>query len=152
MRALVQRVSSARVEVAGTTTGEVGRGLLVLVGAARHDTLDDVAWLARKVVGLRIFEDEAGRMQHDVRAAGGGILVVSQFTLYGDCTRGRRPSFGEAMAPDAAAALVDAFVLALRQEGATVSTGRFGATMQVHLVNEGPVTLMIESPARAQTM
>jgi D-tyrosyl-tRNA(Tyr) deacylase len=145
MRAVVQRVSRARVSVAGEVLGEVGVGLLVLLGAGEGDGEADADYLADKVVGLRIFEDEAGRMNRAVGEAGGGLLVVSQFTLYGDCRRGRRPSFTAALEPRAAAALCDRFVARARAAGLAVATGRFGATMAVELVNDGPVTLLLDS-------
>ncbi|TVQ96059.1 MAG: D-tyrosyl-tRNA(Tyr) deacylase [Deltaproteobacteria bacterium] len=148
MRALLQRVRHARVEVDGDITGAIDSGLLVFLGVGRDDTEDDLHWLVRRILGLRIFEDDTGRMQHDVRDVGGALLVVSQFTLYGDCRRGRRPSFTEAMAPESAARMVDRFVDALRDGGVPVETGRFGAMMDVHLLNDGPVTLMLESPPR----
>jgi len=146
MRALVQRVSRARVRVAGSVTGEIERGLLVLLGAAREDDAGRAEWTARKVAELRIFPDEAGRMSLDVRQAGGAALVVPQFTLYGDTRRGRRPDFVRAARPEAAAPLVDRFCSVLEAAGVRVERGVFGAHMEVELVNDGPVTLMIETP------
>lgn len=145
MRALIQRVSEARVEVGGRVTGSIGRGLLVLVGAGQGDTEADVAWTARKVAELRVFEDEDGKMNRSVEDIGGGVLAVSQFTLHADCRKGRRPSFVRALEPVAASALVDRFVGLLRQRGLVVETGEFGAMMDVHLVNQGPVTVMLDS-------
>ncbi|HET9328644.1 MAG TPA: D-aminoacyl-tRNA deacylase [Candidatus Eisenbacteria bacterium] len=146
MRALVQRVSRASVRVDGDLTGEVGPGLLVLVGATHGDDEEAARWLARKVGELRIFSDGLGKMNLDVREAGGAVLVVPQFTLYGDARRGRRPDFMAAARPELAAPLVDAFVAALEALGLEVARGVFGAHMEVALVNDGPVTLMIESP------
>lgn len=146
MRALVQRVSRARVRVDGTTRGEVGAGLLVLLGATHSDGEPDVSWLVSKVAGLRVFADDAGKMNRDVREAGGAVLVVPQFTLYGDVRRGRRPGFEDAARPEVAEPLFEAFCAALAAEGVTVSRGVFRAHMEVELVNDGPVTLMLESP------
>lgn len=146
MRAVVQRVRSCRVVVAGEVVGEIGRGLLVLLGIRTGDAIEQVRWLADKVVNLRIFEDEAGKMNVSVADAGGGVLVVSQFTLYGDCQKGRRPSFIDAARPEAAEPLYEAFANAIRLHGVPVATGRFGADMQVELVNDGPVTLVLDSP------
>jgi D-tyrosyl-tRNA(Tyr) deacylase len=144
MRAVVQRVSRASVKVEGREVGVIGRGLLVLLGVARGDDGSKVAWMADKIAGLRIFPDEEGKMNRDVTSAGGEVLVVSQFTLYGDVSRGRRPSFVEAAPPEEAVSLYQAFVAALRERGLSVATGEFGATMQVELVNDGPVTLVID--------
>ena len=144
MRALVQRVSEARVRIDGSVVGEIGTGLCVLVGV-RHDDDETVAQkLADKVWNLRVFADDAGTMNLPVSDAGGQVLVVSQFTLYGNTERGRRPSWVEAARPEQAEPLVLAFGEALRELGATVATGEFGADMQVELVNDGPVTLMLE--------
>jgi D-tyrosyl-tRNA(Tyr) deacylase len=145
MRAVLQRVSGARVRVGEEVIGEIGCGLLVLLGVARADTVEQARWLAEKVVGLRLFEDAEGKMNRDVTEAGGGVLVVSQFTLYGDCRKGRRPSFIDAAAPETAIPLYEAFVEAVRALGVPVATGRFGAMMDVELVNEGPVTLIVDS-------
>lgn len=145
---MVQRASRAAVRVDGEVVGElaVGKpGLLVLVGAGQGDTAADAEALADKVVGLRIFEDEAGKMNLGVEEIGGSMLVVSQFTLYGDCRKGRRPSFIDALEPVAAAALVEAFVARARTRLAHVATGKFQAHMHVELVNDGPVTLMLDS-------
>jgi D-tyrosyl-tRNA(Tyr) deacylase len=145
MRAVVQRVTQARVVVGGETVGEIGGGLLVLLGVARSDTVEQACWLADKVAGLRVFQDADDKMNRDVVEAGGAVLVVSQFTLYGDCRKGRRPSFVEAAAPEQAVPLYEAFVNALRALGIPTATGRFGAMMQVELVNDGPVTLIVDS-------
>ena len=145
MRALVQRVAEARVTVDGQVVGEVGAGLLVLLGVTHTDTAAQAAWLAGKVAGLRIFEDADGKMNRSVGDVGGSVLAVSQFTLYGDCRKGRRPSFDSAARPDQARALYDAFVAGLSALGVTVATGVFQAHMQVALVNDGPVTIMIEA-------
>jgi D-aminoacyl-tRNA deacylase len=144
MRAVVQRVARARVVVGNEVVGEVGRGLLVLLGVARGDGREQAEWLADKVVGLRVFEDADGKMNRDVTEVGGGVLVVSQFTLYGDCRKGRRPSFVEAAGPDVAVPLYEAFVNAVKALGVPTATGRFGAMMQVELVNDGPVTLIVD--------
>ncbi len=146
MRAVVQRVSRAGVRVGGEEVGAVGTGLLVLLGVAPGDTADGARWLADKVVGLRIFPDGEGKMNRDVAEAGGGVLVVSQFTLYGDCRKGRRPSFVGAAPPEVAEPLYEAFVAAVRANGVPAATGRFGAMMQVELVNDGPVTLIVDTP------
>src|SRR6516162_2096394 len=145
MRAVLQRVSRAAVVIDGETVGAIQRGLLVLLGVAPADTEKEARWLAEKVAGLRVFNDEAGKMNLGVAEVGGGVLVVSQFTLYGDCRKGRRPSFIAAAPPEVAVPLYEAFVNALRALGLPVATGRFGAMMQVELVNEGPVTLIVDS-------
>ncbi len=145
MRAVLQRVSRASVVVGDEVIGAVGLGLLVLLGVAPDDTEDDVRRLADKIVGLRIFADEADKMNRSVADVGGGVLVVSQFTLYGDCRKGRRPSFVGAAGPEIAVPLYEAFVNAIRAQGIPVATGRFGAMMRVELVNEGPVTLILDT-------
>jgi D-aminoacyl-tRNA deacylase len=145
MRALVQRVSHARVTVDGQVTGEIGPGLLVLLGVTHADTEAQATYLAGKIAGLRIFEDPDGKMNRSVVEAGGAVLAVPQFTLYGDCRKGRRPSFDAAARPDLARALFDGFVARVRALGVTVATGVFQAHMQVALVNDGPVTLMVET-------
>ena len=145
MRAVIQRVSSARVSVDGRQLAQIGRGLLVLVGVGKTDDTDDLAYIARKIRDLRIFEDENGNMNCSVVDVGGQVLVVSQFTLYGDCRRGRRPSFDAAAPPQEARVLYEALVTQLRQSGLTVATGEFQAMMSVELVNEGPVTLVLDS-------
>ena len=144
MRLVIQRVSSASVKVEGETVGAIGRGLLVLVGIERGDGPAQVRAAAEKLAGLRIFEDEAGKMNLDTAAIGGAFLLVSQFTLAGSLERGRRPSFDRAAPPDEAAPLVEALVADLRQRGHRVETGRFRAHMEVALVNDGPVTIVLE--------
>jgi len=145
VRAVVQRVSSARVEVDGEVTGAIERGLLVLLGVARDDGEKEAAWIADKIAGLRIFEDDAGKMNLSVEDVGGSVLVVSQFTLLGDCHKGRRPSFTAAAPPDRADALYQVVVARLREHGLPVETGVFQAHMAVHLVNDGPVTLILDA-------
>ncbi len=146
MRALVQRVSRASVTVDGRVTGAIARGLLVLLGATHDDGEADARWLAAKLASLRIFADDAGKMNRDVREAGGGALVVPQFTLYGDARRGRRPEFTAAARPELAEPLYERFCALLAAEGVTVERGVFRAHMDVELVNDGPVTLALESP------
>lgn len=147
MKVVVQRSKEARVTVDGTTVGSITRGLVLLVGFTHEDTKDDVRWMADKLSGLRIFEDEAGKMNLSVADVGGAVLSVSQFTLYGDSRKGRRPNFMAAARPERAEALYDAFNAALREKGLVVETGRFGAMMDVELVNWGPVTLIVDSGA-----
>jgi D-aminoacyl-tRNA deacylase len=144
MRLVIQRVSSAAVRVDGEIIGEIGRGLLVLAGVERGDGIDKVRTAAEKLAGLRVFGDEAGKMNLDTAAAGGAFLVVSQFTLAGSLARGRRPSFDNAAPPEEAAPLVEALVEDLRGRGFRVETGRFQAYMEVSLVNDGPVTFVVE--------
>jgi D-tyrosyl-tRNA(Tyr) deacylase len=144
----VQRVRAARVEVAGEVVGAIDRGLLVYLGLGRGDSDDDRAWMLAKIAGLRIFEDDAGKMSRSVADVGGALLLVSQFTLYGDVRRGRRPSFDDAMPPDEAETAYAAAVQHARTLGVPVETGRFRADMQVHSVNDGPVTLWIDSTSR----
>jgi D-tyrosyl-tRNA(Tyr) deacylase len=146
MRAVVQRVSSASVAVEGEVVGQIGNGLLVLLGITTDDSEKDVVYMADKVVNLRIFEDDAGKMNRSVLDAGGGVLVVSQFTLYGDCRQGRRPSFIAAARPEQAEPLYRSFVAEVRGLGVReVATGTFQAEMSVALVNDGPVTLLVDS-------
>ena len=145
MRALIQRVSTASVEVEGKIVGKSGPGLLVLLGVGQGDGEAEALLLADKTVGLRIFSDEAGRFNHSLLDVGGSVLVVSQFTLYADLQRGRRPGFSQAALPDVAAPLVEQYVAAIRARGISVETGVFGAMMRVALVNEGPVTIMLDS-------
>ncbi len=149
MRLVVQRVREARVVVDDEIVGEIGRGLLVLVGVHRDDSEKDALFLADKTVHLRIFEDEQGKMNRSLLDLGGegGVLAVSQFTLYGDVRKGRRPSFGDAAPPEVAEPLFERYVEALRRHIPRVETGRFGAQMLVHLINDGPVTLIVESPS-----
>lgn len=144
MRVVLQRVSRARVSVAERTTGEIGSGLLLLVGFTDADGEEALRWMADKVVGLRIFPDAEGKMNHSVADADGALLVVSQFTLYGDARKGRRPSFVGAARPEIAAPLYERFVEILRATGLPVATGEFGGMMDVELVNDGPVTLILE--------
>ncbi|HEY0035414.1 MAG TPA: D-aminoacyl-tRNA deacylase [Longimicrobium sp.] len=144
MRIVLQRVARARVTVGERVTGEIGPGLLLLVGFTEGDGDDALAWMAEKVAGLRIFADDEGKMNRSVQDAGGGLLVVSQFTLYGDTRKGRRPSFVEAARPEIAIPLYERFLQMLRATGLPVQTGEFGAMMQVELVNDGPVTLILE--------
>ena len=145
MRACIQRVSQAEVAVDGEVIGRIGRGLVVLLGVAHEDGQGQVDWLADKIVGLRIFEDEAGKMNRSLAEVGGAMLVVSQFTLYGDSRKGRRPSFTDAAPPELAEQLYEAFVESVRAQGIEVTTGRFRAHMRVSLVNDGPVTLWIDT-------
>ncbi len=145
MRAVVQRVSRAEVRVEGSAAGRVGRGLAVLLGVARGDVEDDARQLAEKIAALRIFEDAAGKMNLSVRDVGGGVLVVSQFTLLGDARKGNRPGFTDAAPPDEANGLYERFCALLRERGLEVATGVFRASMEVELVNEGPVTILLDS-------
>lgn len=145
MRAVIQRVSRASVTVDGEVVGEIGAGLLVLLGVEQGDTQDDVVWMANKVVGLRVFEDAEGKMNLDVGEVGGAVLAVSQFTLLGDCRKGRRPSFVAAARPDEANALYRSFVAEVVGQGLEVAEGRFQQQMEVELVNDGPVTLQLDS-------
>ena len=145
MRLVIQRVSEARVEVDDLVTGRIGKGLLVFVGISRTDTEKESDYLLDKLVGLRIFSDREGKMNLSVVDAQGSLLIVSQFTLYGDCRKGRRPSFDLAAAPDRAKTLYEYFVSAARRTSVPVETGIFQASMRVHLVNEGPVTIIMES-------
>ncbi len=145
MRAVVQRVDRASVTVDGRVTGSVQRGLMVLLGVAEGDTAKDLAYIVDKVCGLRIFEDEAGKMNLSVKDVGGAILAVSQFTLCGDCRHGKRPSFSSAAKPEVANAFYEQFVAACRAAGLSVETGVFRAHMLVELVNNGPVTILLDS-------
>jgi len=145
LRTVVQRVSWSRVQVDGQLTGQIDAGLCVLLGVTHEDCANDVAWMAEKLANLRIFEDENGKMNRSVRDIGGGILLVSQFTLYGDARKGRRPSFTSAASPEQAEHLYDDLVLALKRAGLPVQTGVFQAMMQVSLCNDGPVTLILDS-------
>jgi D-tyrosyl-tRNA(Tyr) deacylase len=145
MRAVVQRVSRAQVTVNGEMAGEIGLGLLVLLGVGRDDTEDDATYLAEKIAGLRVFEDAQGKMNRSVRDAGGSVLAVSQFTLYGDVRRGKRPSFDAAAPPEKARLLYEFFVEQIRAAGLRCETGRFQEMMKVELVNEGPVTILLDS-------
>lgn len=145
MRAVVQRVSRASVTVNGEITGQIERGFLVLLGVAEDDTQEDVIYSAQKVVGLRVFEDAEGRMNLSLTDVGGKMLVVSQFTLLGDCRKGRRPSFIRAARPEKADELYQSFVAEVRGQGIEVATGRFQQHMDVELINDGPVTLLVDS-------
>lgn len=146
MKAVIQRVTEARVEVGGATVGAISHGMLVLLGVEKGDGERDAAWLAEKIVGLRIFEDAAGKMNLALQEVGGGMLAVSQFTLAGNCAKGRRPSFDTAAPPDEANRLYELFVAQVKMLGVPVATGIFQAEMRVHLVNDGPVTFIVESP------
>jgi D-tyrosyl-tRNA(Tyr) deacylase len=145
VRAVVSRVAWARVVADGELTGEIGPGLLVLVGVTHADTEDDAAWLAAKVAGLRVFDDDQGVMNRSLAETGGGVLVVSQFTLYGDARKGRRPSYIAAAPPERAAPLVEAVAKTLAGAGVPVATGRFGADMRVESAGDGPVTILLDS-------
>lgn len=145
MRALIQRVSQAAVTVDDAVVGRIGRGFLVLLGVTHGDGPREAAWLAHKIAGLRVFDDAAGKMNLGLLDVSGEVLVVSQFTLYGDARKGRRPDFLQAAKPEQAEPLVDAFVEQLRANGLTVQTGQFRAMMQVSLVNDGPVTLWLDT-------
>ncbi len=144
MRCVVQRSGSARVTVAGRVTGAIDAGLVVLAGFAPGDTEAELGWMARKLPRLRVFKDDEDRMNRSLQDVGGGILLVSQFTLYGDCRKGQRPSFIGSAPPDQALALYRRFGELLRQEWPTVAEGEFGAMMEVSLLNDGPVTLILE--------
>lgn len=148
MRAVLQRVSSCRVTVDGRCTGEIGRGLLVFLGIAVSDTVAEADWLLPKIVDLRVFEDETGKFDRSVRDVGGDLLVVSQFTLFADTRKGRRPSFSEAAPPELAVALYAHFVDRARALGLHVATGEFGAHMKVELANDGPVTILLDTDVR----
>ncbi|MFB3921585.1 MAG: D-aminoacyl-tRNA deacylase [Terriglobia bacterium] len=145
MRAVLQRTIRAEVRVGGRVVGRIGQGLVVLVGIAAADSEETGRQLAEKIVNLRVFDDTEGRMNRSLLDAGGEILCVSQFTLYGDCRKGRRPSFDRAAAPEDARALYDSFIASLRSLGVKVQTGEFRAMMDVELVNDGPVTLLLDS-------
>ncbi|MGU3472980.1 D-aminoacyl-tRNA deacylase [Paenibacillus sp. D51F] len=145
MKVVVQRCSSASVSVGGAVVGSIGQGLMLLVGFAHEDSEADISWMADKIANLRIFEDGDGKMNLSVLDAGGALLSVSQFTLYGDCRKGRRPNFMSAARPEHAEPLYEAFNGALQALGLQVETGRFGAMMDVSLVNDGPVTLLLDS-------
>lgn len=150
MRLVLQRVREAHVEVEGVTHGRIGKGLVVFVGIERNDTKAEAEYLVSKMMGLRIFNDERGRMNRSVFEIGGELLIVSQFTLYGDCKKGMRPSFDRAAPAEEARYLYDYFVGETKKKNTSVQTGVFQASMSVHLVNDGPVTLICESPAMAK--
>lgn len=145
MRAVIQRSGPARVEIDGQTVGSIDGGLVVLLGVGAGDAPDQAAWLAHKIAGLRIFADESGRFNLSISEAGGQVLVVSQFTLWGSCKKGRRPSFSRAAPPGLAEPLYEEFCRRLRGLGLEVASGRFGAMMDLHLVNQGPVTLLLDT-------
>jgi D-tyrosyl-tRNA(Tyr) deacylase len=145
MRAVVQRVKQSSVKAGNEIVGEIGRGLLVLLGVARDDTANDADYLVNKIINLRIFEDQDGKMNRSLIETGGELLAVSQFTLLADCRKGRRPSFVDAAEPQKATDLYEKFVDLVREKGVKVQTGRFRATMEVALINDGPVTVIIES-------
>lgn len=148
MIAVVQRVTAGRVEVDATVVGEIDRGLVVLAAICRDDGDADLTWMAGKIAGLRVFPSDKGGFDLDVRAIGGGVLLVSNFTVAADTANGRRPSFAPAMSPDAARPMFDRLVEAVRAQGVTVATGTFGADMKVSLVNDGPITLLLNSRER----
>jgi D-tyrosyl-tRNA(Tyr) deacylase len=150
MRLVIQRVREARVTVNDGVTGSIRTGLLVFLGVSRTDTVEDADYLTGKLLGLRIFPDEDGKMNRNVQEAGGSLLIVSQFTLYGDCRKGRRPSFDQAAPPDQAQDLYNYFVESAKRGPVPVETGVFQAIMQVHIVNDGPVTILIDSAERAK--
>jgi D-tyrosyl-tRNA(Tyr) deacylase len=150
MRLVIQRVRGARVTVNDSTTGSIRTGLLAFLGISRTDTVEDAQYLTEKLLGLRIFPDEDGKMNRNVQEAGGSLLIVSQFTLYGDCRKGRRPSFDQAAPPDQAQDLYNYFVESAKRGPVPVETGVFQAMMQVHIVNDGPVTILIDSAERAK--
>ena len=147
MKAVLQRVKNASVSVDGQVVGSIGQGLMVLVGIGRDDTVKDAEWIADKIVNLRIFETEEGKLDKSLLDMGGELLLVSQFTLYGDCRKGRRPSFSDAMEADKARAFFETFVEIARTKGPRVETGVFQAMMDVSLTNDGPVTLILDSKA-----
>lgn len=148
MRAVLQRVSEARVRVGEETVADMGPGLLALVGVGQRDTQSDASELVRKILGLRIFEDDSGKMNHSLLETGGTLGLVSQFTLWADVRKGRRPSFGDAAAPEVAEPLFDHVCQIARSEGVSVVTGRFGAMMRVSMTNEGPVTILLDTERR----
>ena len=145
MRTVIQRVSRAQVTVSGQVVGQIQRGMVALVGFTGSDDVEQIGWMARKIAGLRIFEDEAGKMNLALAEVEGKLLLVPNFTLYGDVAKGRRPSFSQAAEPGQAQKQFEQFVAALRERGVAVAQGQFGALMQVELVNEGPVTLIIDT-------
>ncbi len=148
MRAVVQRVSEARVDTEGAAPAAIGAGLAILAGFREEDQAADLEWMARKIVGLRVFSDAEALLNLDVSQIGGQLLVVPNFTLYGDCRKGRRPSFTEAARPERAERLFDQFLAQLRAQGAQVAAGVFGAHMRVRIVNDGPVTLLLDSAGK----
>ncbi len=145
MRAVIQRVTSAKVTVDDRQTGAIGEGLLVLLGVHKDDEQGDITWLADKIINLRIFDDEDGKMNHSLVDTGGSMLIVSQFTLLADCRKGRRPSWSEAAPPDKARQLYEEFIRAVAEYGITTARGKFQAMMEVSLINSGPVTILLDS-------
>jgi D-tyrosyl-tRNA(Tyr) deacylase len=145
MRAVIQRVKSAEVDVDGRLTGKIGKGLLVFVGVGKGDAEADISYMSSKIPDLRIFEDSSGKFNLSLKEIGGEMLIVSQFTLYGDCRKGRRPSFTEAEDPSAAKILYEQLISKMEEQGIPVQTGEFQAKMDVHLINDGPVTLLLDS-------
>ncbi len=150
MRAVLQRVDRAEVTAGGETIARIGKGILALVAVSREDTAEDLRWMARKIVGLRIFDDPGGKLNLSLEQIRGQLLVVSQFTLYGDCRKGRRPSYTDAAPPPEAEPVYEAFIQLLRRDVPGVQTGKFQAAMRVSLVNEGPVTLILDSGSRGR--
>ena len=148
MRLVIQRVKESRVTVNGSTTGSIRMGLLVLIGISREDTSADADYMLDKLLGLRIFPDDNGKMNRNIGESGGSLLLVSQFTLYGDCRKGRRPSFDRAAPPEQAQVLYDYFVESAKRSTVAVETGVFQASMEVHLINDGPVTILLDSDDR----
>ena len=147
MRVILQRVTQSSVSVDGETVGSINQGLNLLVGISKTDTAKELEWMAQKCLGLRVFPDDTGKMSHSIQDINGELLVISQFTLYGDCRKGRRPSYDKAASPQDAEKLYDQFMSILRQSGLVVETGKFGAMMDVHIQNDGPVTLILEREA-----
>lgn len=145
MKAVIQRVTSADVKINGKINGEIGNGLMVLLGVGNTDTDEDIKYIADKIINLRVFSDENGKMNLSLKDVGGSMLVISQFTLYGDCSHGRRPYFGDAMEPVAANKMYESFVEYVKEQGISAQTGEFGADMKVTLTNDGPVTIILES-------
>ena len=147
MRVILQRVTQSSVSVDGETIAKINQGLNLLVGISKTDTPTELEWMAKKCLGLRVFSDDTGKMSHSIQDINGELLVISQFTLYGDCRKGRRPSYDKAAPPQDAEKLYDQFVSILQQSGLVVETGKFGAMMDVHIQNDGPVTLILEREA-----
>jgi D-tyrosyl-tRNA(Tyr) deacylase len=145
MKALIQRVKKASVSIGGENFSAIGKGLLIFLGVGIGDTEKEIEYLVRKIVNLRIFEDQSGKLNYSIKDIGGEILIVSQFTLYADCKKGNRPSFEKAEKPDVALKLYEKFINRVKTEGIEVKTGVFGASMEVELINDGPVTIMLES-------
>lgn len=145
MRAVVQRVKSSKVEVDNKVIGEIGKGINLLVGISKNDTKEDIDYIVRKVLGMRIFEDENGKMNFSIKDIEGELLIISQFTLYGDCRKGKRPDFMQAQGGDIAIELYNELVEAFKKEIPNLKTGKFGADMKVEIINDGPVTLLLES-------